>query len=49
MLASESVFSMMKAEFGAVIRSKSDMGQINEVLCNALCHSVVHVDTGARH
>lgn len=36
----ESVFSMMKAKFGDHVRSKSEMGQVNEVLCKVLCHNV---------
>lgn len=36
----ESVFSMMKRKFGGYIRSKSDIGRDNEVLCKALCHNI---------
>jgi transposase len=36
----ESVFSMVKAKFGDSIRSKSDEGQVNEVLCKVLCHNI---------
>ena len=36
----ESVFSMMKAKFGDSVRSKSDQGQVNEVLCKVLCHNI---------
>ena len=36
----ESVFSMMKAKFGSSVRSKSEMGQVNEVLCKVLCHNI---------
>jgi transposase len=36
----ESVFSMMKRKFGAFVRSKSDIGRENEVLCKALCHNI---------
>jgi transposase len=36
----ESVFSMMKAKFGDHVRSKSEMGQVNEVLCKVLCHNI---------
>jgi transposase len=36
----ESVFSMIKAKFGDAIRSKSDIGQMNEVLCKVLCHNI---------
>lgn len=36
----ESVFSMVKGKFGDSVRSKSDVGQINEVLCKVLCHNI---------
>ena len=36
----ESVYSMIKAKFGDSIRSKSDAGQVNEVLCKVLCHNI---------
>jgi transposase len=36
----ESVFSMVKAKFGDSVRSKSDEGQVNEVLCKVLCHNI---------
>ena len=36
----ESVFSMVKAEFGDSIRSKSDTGQVNEALCKILAHNI---------
>ncbi len=36
----ESVFSMMKAKFGDAVRSKSDTGMVNEVLCKVLCHNI---------
>lgn len=36
----ESVLSMMKAKFGSSVRSKSEMGQVNEVLCKVLCHNI---------
>jgi len=36
----ESVFSMLKAKFGDHVRSKSEMGQVNEVLCKVLCHNI---------
>ena len=29
----ETAFSMIKAKFGDAVRSKSDIGQLNEVLC----------------
>jgi hypothetical protein len=31
---------MVKGKFGAAVRSKSDTGQVNEVLCKVLCHNV---------
>ena len=31
---------MIKGKFGAAVRSKSDVGQVNEVLCKVLCHNV---------
>jgi len=36
----ESVFSMMKRKFGHKLYSKSEVGQINEVLCKALAHNI---------
>ncbi len=36
----ESAFSMVKGKFGAAVRSKSDVGQVNEVLCKVLCHNI---------
>ena len=36
----ETTFSMIKAKFGDAVRSKSDVGQINEVLCKVLCHNI---------
>jgi transposase len=36
----ETAFSMIKAKFGDVVRSKSDIGQLNEVLCKVLCHNL---------
>lgn len=36
----ESVFSMVKGKFGDSVRSKSEMGQVNEVLCKVLCHNI---------
>jgi hypothetical protein len=34
------VFSMVKGTFGDSVRSKSDVGQINEVLAKVLCHNM---------
>jgi len=36
----ESAFSMVKAKFGDSLRSKSDVGQINEALRKVLCHNI---------
>ena len=36
----ESVFGMIKAKFGSSVRSKSRVGQINEVLAKVLCHNI---------
>lgn len=36
----ESAFSTVKGKFGDAVRSKSDTGQINEVLCKVLCHNI---------
>jgi hypothetical protein len=36
----ESAFSMLKAKFGSSVRSKSEWGQVNEVLCKVLCHNI---------
>lgn len=36
----ESTFSMIKAKFGERVRSKTQTGQTNEVLCKILCHNV---------
>ncbi len=36
----ESAYSMIKGKFGDSVRSKSDVGQVNEVLCKVLCHNV---------
>ncbi len=36
----ETAYSMMKAKFGDSLRSKSDVGQINEALCKVLCHNL---------
>jgi hypothetical protein len=31
---------MIKGKFGDSVRSKSDTGQINEVLCKIMCHNI---------
>ena len=36
----ESVFSMMKRKFGHKLYSKSEAGQVNEILCKALAHNL---------
>ena len=36
----ETAFSMIKGKFGSALRSKSDVGQINEALCKVLAHNV---------
>jgi hypothetical protein len=36
----ETAFSMIKGKFGSALRSKSDVGQINEALCKVLCHNI---------
>jgi transposase len=36
----ESTFSMIKAKFGAAVRSKTTVAQMNEVLCKVLCHNL---------
>ncbi len=30
----------MKAKFGSSVRSKSEVGQVNEVLAKVLCHNI---------
>ncbi len=37
----ESLFAMIKAKFGANIRSKTPIAQQNEALVKVLCHNVV--------
>ena len=36
----ETVFSMIKAKFGASVRAKTPIAQVNEVLCKVLCHNI---------
>ena len=36
----ETVFSMIKAKFGAAVRAKTPLAQVNEVLCKILCHNI---------
>ena len=35
-----SVFSMVKEKFEDAVRSKSEQGQVNEVLAKVLCHNI---------
>ena len=39
---------MIKAKFGAAVRTKTDTAQINEVMAKVLCHNIV-VIIGAMH
>jgi len=36
----ETAFSAIKGKFGDSLRSKSDMGQIDEALSKVLCHNL---------
>ncbi len=36
----ETTFSMIKRKFGDSLRSKSDVGQMNEVLCKVVAHNL---------
>lgn len=36
----ESTMWMVKAKFGDALRSKTDVGQMNELLCKVLCHNI---------
>ena len=36
----KTVFSMMKRKFGHHLYSKSEAGQVNEILCKALAHNI---------
>lgn len=36
----ETTFSMIKAKFGASVRSKTPAAQMNEVLCKIVCHNL---------
>jgi len=36
----ESTFSMIKMKFGASVRAKTPVAQVNEVLCKILCHNI---------
>lgn len=36
----ETVFSMVKKKFGGAVRSRSERGMMNEVLCKIVCHNI---------
>ena len=36
----ETTFHMIKSKFGERLRSKTETGQINEVLAKVLCHNI---------
>jgi transposase len=36
----ETTFSMIKGKFGASVRAKTPVAQVNEVLCKVLCHNI---------
>jgi transposase len=36
----ETAFSMIKGKFGASVRAKTPIAQVNEVLCKVLCHNI---------
>ena len=36
----ETTYSMIKGKFGDALRSKSDTGQVNEILLKVLCHNI---------
>ena len=36
----ETTFSMIKGKFGDSLRSKSETGQVNEILLKVLCHNI---------
>jgi transposase len=36
----DTAYSMIKGRFGSSLKSKSDVGQINEALCKVLCHNL---------
>lgn len=43
----ETVFSMIKKKFGSGVRSKSERGMLNEVLCKIICHNIYCVHHAA--
>ena len=36
----ETVMAMIKTKFGASVKSKTPVAQVNEVLCKVLCHNI---------
>lgn len=36
----ETVFGMVKAKFGAAVKSKNETAQVNELYCKFLCHNI---------
>lgn len=36
----ETAYSMIKMKFGAMVRAKTPIAQVNEVLCKVLCHNI---------
>ena len=36
----ETAYSMIQGKFDSGLRSKGDVGQINEALCKVLCHNI---------
>ena len=36
----ETTMAMIKTKFGASVKSKTGKAQVNEVLCNVLCHNI---------
>jgi len=36
----ETAYSMIKMKFGAMVRAKTPIAQVNEVLCKILCHNI---------
>jgi transposase len=36
----EATFSMLKRKFGASVRSKTPVAQVNEILCKVICHNL---------
>ena len=38
--SAETAYSMIKMKFGAMVRAKTPIAQVNEVLCKILCHNI---------